>query len=217
LTRHQNHHTGTIEESAAATAAALASRASMQTRGSRSDGEEYSDTKSPMHTASPNDRPSSVSPATMNGGVPGLQRQSSDYYLNAMSNGMTMPPHMRNEMANHSPRSASPVSSHAYMPVNGGRHPLTSHPNPYPLPNTLEPPTVNGSQNGSVSGSPHLQGNGWQSPSHQSLPGAQQPDYSYPDPNTQQYVQNAQNLYYQNTSMHQPSRMGPDLWAQHQQ
>jgi len=218
LTRHQNHHTGTIEESAAATAAALASRASMHGRGSRSDGEDYSDTKSPMGNPSPNDRPNSVSPATMHGGVPALQRQSSDsYYMNAINNGMTMPPHMRNEMANHSPRPVSPANSHAYMPVNGGRQTLTSHPVPYSLPNTLEPPTANGSQNGSVGGSPHLSGGGWQSPSHQSLPGAQQPDYSYPDPNTQQYVQNAQNLYYQNTNMHQPQRMGQDLWAQHQQ
>ena len=227
LTRHQNHHTGTIEESAAATAAALASRASMHTRGSRSDGEEYSDTKSPLGTGSPNDRPSSVSPATINGGIPALQRQSSDYYMSAINGGMTnggmtnggmtMPPHMRNEMANHSPRSASPANSQAYLPVNSSRSSLTSHPTTYPLPNTLEPPTANGSQNGSVNGSPHVTGSGWQSPSHQTLAGAQQPDYSYPDPNTQQYVQNAQNLYYQNTNLHQPPRMGQDLWSQHQQ
>lgn len=216
LTRHQNHHTGTIEESAAATAAALASRASMQTRGSRSDGEEYSETKSPLPTPSPNDRPVSVSPAGMNG-VPTLQRQSSDYYMNAINGGLTMPPHMRNEMANHSPRSASPANSQTYIAVNGSRQPLTSHPTAYPLPNTLEPPTNNGSHSGSSGGSPHLAGSGWQSPAHQSIAGAQQPDYSYPDPNTQQYVQNAQNLYYQNTNLHSSQRLGPDMWAQHQQ
>ena len=189
----------------------------MQTRGSRSDGEEYSDTKSPLPTPSPNDRPVSVSPAGMNG-VSGLQRQSSDYYINAMNGGMTMPPHMRNEMSNHSPRPSSPANAQAYMPVNGNRHGMTSHPTTYPLPNTLEPPTTNNSsQNGSAGGSPHISGSGWQSPAHQSMPGAQHPDYSYPDPNTQQYVQNAQNLYYQNTSMHPAQRMGPDLWAQHQQ
>ncbi|KAK8215336.1 hypothetical protein M8818_001957 [Zalaria obscura] len=225
LTRHQNHHTGTIEESAAATAAALASRASMQTRGSRSDGEEYSDTKSPLPTPSPNDRPVSVSPAL--NGVPHMQRQPSDYYI---MNGMTMPPHMRSELQNHSPRSASPASQ-SYMSVNGssGRPSLTSHPGSYPLPATLEPPTHNGtSQNGSVNGSPHMAGSGWQSPAtHQTMSGAQQPDYAYPDPNMQQYVQNAQNLYYQNANMRRPGSTDPmdayqaqrptqELWAQHQ-
>ena len=189
----------------------------MQTRGSRSDGEDYSETKSPMTGGSPNDRPTSISPSGLNGAIPGLQRQSSDYYMNAMNGGMTVPPHMRNEMANHSPRSASPANAQAYMPVNGGRHPLTSHPTTYPLPNTLEPPTTNGSQNGSVGSSPHISGNGWQSPNHQSLPGAAHPDYSYPDPNTQQYVQNAQNLYYQNTNMHQAPRIGQDMWVNNQQ
>lgn len=218
LTRHQNHHTGTIEESQAATAAALASRASMHTRGSRSDGEDYSDNKSPMATPSTNDRPPSISPATINGPVPGLQRPQSDYYMNAMNGGMTMPPHMRPEMSNHSPRSVSPTNSSAYLPVSTSRHPsMTSHPSAYPLPNTLEPPAANGSQNGSVNGSPHIPGNGWQSPSTHGLQGAQQPDYSYPDPNTQQYVQNAQNLYYQNTNMQPAPRMGQDMWTHHQQ
>lgn len=219
LTRHQNHHTGTIEESAAATAAALASRASMHTRGSRSDGEEYPDGKSPMGTPSTSDRPSSVSPANMSGPIPGLARPQSDYYMGAMNNnGLTMPPHMRPEMANHSPRSASPSNSQAYIPVNGSRHPsLTSHPTGYALPNTLEPPAANGSQNGSVNGSPHISGGGWPSPGHPTLAGPQHTDYPYPDPNTHQYVQNAQNLYYQNTSMPPAQRMGQDLWAHHQQ
>ncbi|KAF4554834.1 Zinc finger C2H2 type domain-containing protein 7 [Elsinoe fawcettii] len=218
LTRHQNHHTGTIEESAAATAAALASRASMHGRGSRSDGEEYSDNKSPMPTPSTNDRPSSLSPAALNGPVPGLQRPHSDYYMSPMNGGMTMPPHMRPEMANHSPRSASPANSQAYIPVNGSRHPsMTSHPNAYPLPNTLEPPPANGSQNGSIGGSPHMPGSGWQSPSHQSLSSAPQHEYSYPDPNTQQYVQNAQNMFYNNSNMQPTQRMGQDMWAHHQQ
>ncbi|KAI4734813.1 hypothetical protein E4T50_14661 [Aureobasidium sp. EXF-12298] len=234
LTRHQNHHTGTIEESAAATAAALASRASMQTRGSRSDGEEYSENKSPMPTPSPHDRPVSVSPAGGMNGVAALQRSTSDYYMNAMNGGMTMPPHMRNEMATHSPRSASPANSHYSMPSSASqaRQPLTSHPGAYPLPSTLEPPTTNPpSQNGSVGGSPHMGGSGWQSPAHQSIGGAQQADYSYPDPNTQQYVQNAQNLYYQNQNMRRPQstdpmdpyhaqrigHVGQELWAQHPQ
>lgn len=199
----------------------------MATRESRSDGEEYSDTKSPLPTPSPNERHSD-SPAGLNG-MPGLQRQTSEYYMNAMNGGMTMPHHMRNEMANHSPRPVSPANSQAYLQVNGSRQSLTSHPGAYPLPNTLEPPTTNGSSaNGSVGGSPHVAGSGWQSPAHQTMAGAQQPDYSYPDPNTQQYVQNAQNLYYQNTNMRRPQgtesmdpyqaqRLGQEMWAQHHQ
>lgn len=162
-------------------------------------------------------------------GVPGLQRQTSDYYMNAMNGGMTMPPHLRAEMQSHSPRPASPANSHYSMPSNASqqRQHMTSHPTAYPLPSTLEPPTTNPpSQNGSVNGSPHIAGSGWQSPAHQSLPGAQQTDYSYPDPNTQQYVQNAQNLYYQNQTLRRPQstdpietyqtqRMPQELWTQH--
>lgn len=190
----------------------------MHTRASRSDGEDYADGKSPMGTPSTHDRPPSVSPATLHGPVPGLQRPPGDFYINAMNGGLTMPPHMRPEMANHSPRSVSPANSQAYLPVNGSRHTsMTSHPNSYPLPNTLEPPAANGSQNGSVNGSPHMPGSGWQSPAHQALTGAQQADYSYPDASTQHYVQNAQNLYYQNTAMPTAQRMGQDLWSHHQQ
>ncbi|KAI7459292.1 hypothetical protein KC364_g10023, partial [Hortaea werneckii] len=85
LTRHQNHHTGTIEESEAATAAALASRVSMGTgrsRGSDDENDYSADGKSPLPQHP--DRPSSVSPAIGMAGVPQLQRQSSDYYLAAM-------------------------------------------------------------------------------------------------------------------------------------
>ncbi|KAI6929890.1 hypothetical protein KC341_g10581, partial [Hortaea werneckii] len=76
LTRHQNHHTGTIEESEAATAAALASRVSMGTgrsRGSDDENDYSADGKSPLPQHP--DRPSSVSPAIGMAGVPQLQRQ----------------------------------------------------------------------------------------------------------------------------------------------
>lgn len=162
-------------------------------------------------------------------GVPTLQRQTSDYYMNAMNGGMTMPPHLRAEMQSHSPRPVSPANSHYSMASNAPqqRQHMTSHPTAYPLPSTLEPPTTNApSQSGSVNGSPHIAGSGWQSPAHQSMPGAQQADYSYPDPNTQQYVQNAQNLYYQNQTLRRPQstdpiesyatqRMPQELWTQH--
>lgn len=193
-----------------------------------------------MPTPSPHHRPVSVSPAGGMHGVPGLQRQPSDYFLqsainNGMNNGlnntMNIPPHMRSEIATHSSRPASPANSHYSMPSNGSgqRQHMTSHPTAYPLPSTLEPPATNPpSQNGSVGGSPHIAGSGWQSPAHQTHPGAQQTDYSYPDPNTQQYVQNAGNLYYNQQAMRRPQstdpieayqaqRMPQELWTQHHQ
>ena len=93
LTRHQNHHTGTIEESEAATAAALASRQSLanqRSRGSDEENEYSADGKSPMPHQP--DRPTSVSPAVGMNGTPGLQRQQSDYYMNVMNSGMAAVP-----------------------------------------------------------------------------------------------------------------------------
>lgn len=160
LTRHQNHHTGTIEESEAATAAALASRVQMSTNRSRGSDEEdgYSgDGKSPLPQQQ--DRAATGSPATGLNGMPQLQRQASDYYMNAMNGGMAaVPPHLRNEMQ-PSPRAQSPQQYP--MPVNGNtpqsRPSLTSNPSSSAhLPQILEPPTTNGQQQtGSGNNSPH--------------------------------------------------------------
>jgi len=175
----------------------------------------------------------------MHGPIPNLTRTATDYYLNAMNgpmasagitngalmngtlthggmngNAMGVPPHLRTELSNHSPRPGSPANSpQVYMSMNGSRNTsLTSLQNSYSMPNSLEPPTANGSSNNSLNNSPSLAPNGWQSPSHAALAAAQQrQDYTYPDAHTQQYVQNAQNLYY-NTAM-QPQRISQDLWA----
>ena len=230
LTRHQNHHTGTIEESEAATAAVLAARGGLPSRGSRGSDEEgdYSaDGKSPMPQAP--DRPPSVSPANGLNGVPALQRQTSDYYMNAMNGGMAVPPHLRNEMQ-PSPRPQSPAQYP--MPTNGQqqRPSLTSNPSSgYNPPQILEPPTNNGQQqSNSGNNSPHMAGTlpGWQSP-HNGIGGNHQNDYAYPDPNSGYNVNTAQMYYQQQQGVQRPHSTGPldyhnqlrgqEMWAQHQQ
>ncbi|KXS94435.1 hypothetical protein AC578_3540 [Pseudocercospora eumusae] len=239
LTRHQNHHTGTIEESEAATAAALASRVQMSTNRSRGSDEEdgYSgDAKSPLPQQQ--DRAATGSPATGLNGMPQLQRQASEYYMNAMNGGMAaVPPHLRNEMQ-PSPRAQSPQQYP--MPVNGNtaqsRPSLTSNPSSSAhLPQILEPPTTNGQQQtGSGNNSPHLNNNnnnpmnGWQSP-HPGMPAnaPQTTDYTYPDPNNHYGVGNvnAAQMYYQQQGVQRPhstqpldyQHQGQPMWAQHQQ
>nr|POE74735.1 zinc finger protein with krab and scan domains 3 [Quercus suber] len=210
LTRHQSHHTGTIEESEAATAAALASRMSMQGQRSRgSDEEDYSqDGKSPMpHHI---DRPSSASPANGMNGLPGqLQRQSSDYYLNAMNSGIAaMPAHLRSEMQ-PTPRAQSPAQFS--MPVTSAqtRSALTSNPSSgYNPPQILEPPTTSAQQqNGIGNSSPHMSTNmGWQSPH-----ATPHDNYStYTTTNGQYNTVNATQMYYQQAAVQQrPHSTGP--------
>lgn len=181
-----------------------------------------------MPQPSPN-RAVSNSPAAGMNGLPTMQRQSSDsYYMNAMNGGMAaVPAHLRTEMGQTTPRSSSPAQYP--MAVNGQqshRPSLTSNPSSnYGPPQTLEPPTTNGQQQGGSAGnSPHMgAAMGWQSP-HHGMTSQQQADYSYPDPN-QQYVQQAGNMYYQAQSMQRPHSTGPmdypnqhpQMWAQHQQ
>lgn len=201
----------------------------MQTQRSRGsdDEDQYSaDAKSPMPQHP--DRPSSVSPANGMNGVPQLQRQASDYYMNAMNGGMAVPPHMRGEIT--TPRSSSPAQHGQYpMPTNGHqshRPSLTSNPSSggYNPPQILEPPTANGQQqNGSGNNSPHIGASmgGWQSP-HNGLGANQTTDYAYPDPNGQ-YNVNTQ-MYYQPQRPHstgpieyQTPMNGREMWAQHPQ
>ncbi|KAI7250091.1 hypothetical protein KC335_g17309, partial [Hortaea werneckii] len=229
LTRHQNHHTGTIEESEAATAAALASRVSMGTgrsRGSDDENDYSADGKSPLPQHP--DRPSSVSPAIGMAGVPQLQRQSSDYYLAAMqqsSMAAAVPSHMQREMG-HS-RSNSPVYAMAAATQAPQRPPLTSNPSSgYNPPQILEPPTANGQQQpGSGNNSPHMSnGMGWQSP-HSAVNGQTTSEYSYPDPNSGYGNVSAAHMYYQQSAVPRPHSTGPmdyrqipqEMWAQHQQ
>ncbi|KAF2841859.1 hypothetical protein M501DRAFT_998059 [Patellaria atrata CBS 101060] len=214
LTRHQNHHTGTVEEAAAATAAALASRASAQSRSTRSDIDEYSEQASPLPTPSPNERPLSMSPAAgMTANVPAMHRQNSDY---AYMGGMNVPPHMRGEIQHPSPRS-SPSLTQQFATAVAGRPSLTSHPSAYGPPQVLEPPTTtNQSQPGSAHGSPHMGAMGWQSPGHQAMgsPAPAPEGFVYPEP---QYPTNGQNMYYQNQNIRRPNSAEPDQYDPRQQ
>ncbi|GIZ45038.1 hypothetical protein CKM354_000822200 [Cercospora kikuchii] len=234
LTRHQNHHTGTIEESEAATAAALASRVSMQggrSRGSDEENDFSGDGKSPLPQP---DRQSTNSPAAGMNGMPTLQRQPSDFYMNAMNGGMAaVPPHMRNEVQ-PSPRAQSPQQYP--MPPNQGtpqqRPPLTSNPSGSynGPPQILEPPTTNGQQQAaSGNNSPHINGaiNGWQSPHNTMSAQHQTTDYGYPDANGYaSHNVNASHMYYQAPTVSRPHSTGPvdynngglrqEMWTQQQ-
>ncbi|KAF2089494.1 hypothetical protein K490DRAFT_37535 [Saccharata proteae CBS 121410] len=221
LTRHQNHHTGTVEEAAAATAAALASRASAPTRSVRSDADEYSETGSPLPTPSPNQRPLSLSPAAGMPVVPAMHRQASDF---AYVGSMNMPPHMRSELQQPSPRSSPSLSSQTYTTMAPQARPtITSHPTGYGPPSVLEPPTsTNHAQPGSANGSPHMANMGWQSPAQQNMPSPGPGDsYTYPEPH---YGASAPNMYYPQPGLRRPNstepneydprqRMAGDMWA----
>jgi hypothetical protein len=199
LTRHQNHHTGTVEEAAAATAAALASRTSVVSR-SRSEADEYSPHGSPLGgTPSPNDRTISMSPSTGIGSIPPpLHRGGSD-----MGYGIPIPNHLRTELQ-PSPRSSPAMTSQPYMTaVPPQRNAMTSHPTSYGPPQVLEPPTHSHTgQSTSANASPHMNTVAWQSPSHPTVPSANPSEgYVYPEP---QYGAPQPNLYYQNSGMRRP-------------
>ncbi|KAL2888405.1 Zinc finger protein with KRAB and SCAN domains 3 [Ceratocystis lukuohia] len=163
LTRHQNHHVGTIEEAAAATAAALASRPNLMKMGRSSDIDPMSQTGSPVSTPSPNQRPMSMSPAMSH--MENRAPSAVDFQQYS-----TMPPHMRSDLSQQ---------PSVYAPLRP-----TSHPTSYgPPPSTLEP-SLDQSQGGNQQGqqqqtqstpgstvnSPHMSSVGsWQSPQHVSV------------------------------------------------
>ncbi len=216
LTRHQNHHTGTVEEAAAATAAALASRPPLGRTGrpTRSDGGEYSHTGSPLSTPSPGPRTMSLSPSAPLPAIPSMPRHHSDFaYMNAGS----LPPHLRSDMRPPSPRSSpavTPTHQHHHLMSMGGRPTInTSHPASYGPPPVLEPPAnlEQRPQSGSTSGSPHMSAAvGWQSPTHMvggmMSPAQAAPDgYGYADqygPAAAALVSTP--LYYPNSNMRRP-------------
>lgn len=202
----------------------MPSMPNQRSRGSDEENEYSADGKSPMPQQP--DRPSSVSPANGMNGLPSLQRQNSDYYMNAMSNGMAaMPTHLRPDMQ-PSPRSQSPAQYPAPMNGMSQRPSLTSNPSSgYNPPQILEPPTTNG-QSGSGNNSPHLSNAmGWNQ-NHNGMNGNQSNEYPYPDPNNN-YAVNPGPLYYQQQGVQRPHSTGPmdyhnpmrgqEMWAQHQQ
>ncbi|MCJ1416569.1 hypothetical protein MMC32_002907 [Xylographa parallela] len=210
LTRHQNHHTGTVEEAAAATAAALASRPSGRMQHTQSESGAYSDTGSARTTPSPGERTLSMSPSSEATQMPMLPRQHSEFsYLHSGS----LPPHMRGDVQQSSPRS-SPSSTSPSLSAYGSNHhnrpSLTSHPSMYGPPPTLEPPThQEHRQPNSISGSPHLSSMGWQSPAHTSMGSPGHVEYMYPEP---PFGAPTPHLYYPNSSIRRPQSTEPDQY-----
>lgn len=169
LTRHQNGHTGTVEEHAVATAAILAQagRSDRPRPQARSEGDHLSQHGSPMTTPSPGHRTMSMSPSL------DMPRHSQASDLQFMQSGGSLPAHLR---------VGSPVSTSS-AGYTGGMRP-TSHPTGYGPPPVLEPNLDHTSQSttSSVGGSPHMNSIGWQSPSHVPTPPHNGSSYVYPDP-----------------------------------
>ncbi|KAI9842626.1 MAG: hypothetical protein M1838_003060 [Thelocarpon superellum] len=200
LTRHQNHHTGTVEEAAAATAAALASRPPIGRPGRpRSDGG-YSQDGSPMSTPSPVPRTLSLSPSAGLLPIPGMHRHATDYSF--MTTG-SLPAHLSRDMHQASPRS-SPTAPTGPLAMGGGHRPPpnTSHPTSFPPPPVLEPPAnADQRQSGSPHGSPHMSNGGWQSPAHGD-------SYLYADPYGSAAAVGG-HLYYPSSHIRRPQSTEP--------
>ncbi|KAL8884654.1 MAG: hypothetical protein Q9215_007346 [Flavoplaca cf. flavocitrina] len=212
LTRHQNHHTGTVEEAAAATAAALASRPPPLTQQTSSEGANYSDTASNTSTPSPGRRNSSISPSTEVPRMANMNRQSVDFSY--MPSG-SLPHHLRHDLQSPSLRSSPSIGSPTLSAYGGPppasnqhRPSLTSHPAMYGPPPVLEPPThPEHRHSGSSGSSPHLSSVGWQSP----IPGMGSPirDFTYPEP---PYGSSAPHLYYPNSNLRRPQSTESDQY-----
>ncbi|EXJ61152.1 uncharacterized protein A1O5_11944 [Cladophialophora psammophila CBS 110553] len=200
LTRHQNSHTGTLEEAAAEVNAKLAPALpqSQSVYGSTSAG------SSRNSTASPADRTLSISP---NSELPpiaiGIQRQGSDYGFLPQTH--SLPPHMRSDFGQNSPRSTPPLTTHSLQNYTSApqQRPTTSHPPAYGPPQPLEPP-ANGTASGSAS--PHLGALVWGSPGSGTLPTPSPLDnYGYPDP-----AYGGHSLYYPGSAIRRPQSTEPE-------
>jgi hypothetical protein len=169
LTRHQNHHTGTISEAAAATAAALAARPSLPRPGrpphspttAQLMGHD-SQTSSAHSTPSPSQRTASLSPATE---LPSPFHRAPEYMYRANGNITSHPLSLlTGDMQPLTPR-ATPTTTPTMpsgMVPGVHRPPPTSNPSYLgALPPILEPSVKTEFQRpGSphMSGSPHLSG-----------------------------------------------------------
>lgn len=187
LTRHQNQHVGTIEEAAAATAAALASRMN-GTKAEGSDADRLSPHGSPVTTPSPA-QSNSMSPSTQLEGA-AMNRHPRDFQQYVANS--SLPAHLRNDLQMGSP--TSPGNN-----FNNGVRP-TSHPASYPPP-ILEPnaDTFFGSPFGGLSpsrsGSPSQNGGGT--------------PFMYPDP--EQPSPNMGQLYYTGAQSRRPQSAEPNM------
>ncbi|KAI1768604.1 hypothetical protein GGR53DRAFT_383302 [Hypoxylon sp. FL1150] len=202
LTRHQNQHTGTVEEAEANTRVILAAHASRTAtaRVARSDGDSGSNRGSPLNTPSPGSRQMTMSPSAEL--VAANAMRNGEY---AFANNGTLPVHMRISISSQSPTSA-PSYTTSMQP--------TSHPTAYAPPPTLEPSIESHqSASGSTGGSPHMGSVGWQSPAHMGSP-----TYSnggngsvYPDPSDQSFLghHGMGQLYYNAASIRRPTSTDP--------
>lgn len=193
LTRHQNHHTGTIEQAAVDPSTKLSADSSASSRHS---------------TESPTDRDLTASPAQELPPLTQMQRSGSDYGY--MPHNPSLPPHMRNDYAQQpSPRSTPLMNgpSLAQFTSNPQSRPSpTSHPNPYGPPQPLEPP-ANGTASGSAS--PHMGPLGWGSPNHEGLPSPSSlGNYAYPDPGF-----GGSSLYFPPHGIRRPQSTEPEDFA----
>jgi hypothetical protein len=135
LTRHQNHHTGTVEEAAAATAAALASRGGGSSRGGRqrSDGEQYSNNGSPMSTPSPGQRNLSASPNSELAPMNSMQRHPAEYSYGMRPTSHPIgygPPSILEPPANMEQRQPGSASGSPHMSSVGWQSPSHNMPSP---------------------------------------------------------------------------------------
>lgn len=195
LNRHQNCHRGTIEEAAAATAAALASSGPKSISQPRSEGDHLSSHGSPMTTPSPGQRNMSMSPSVDLSGAGGMPRHGDVQQY--MQNG-SLPMHLRVG----SPVSASAAAGYGANPIRP-----TSHPTGYGPPSTLEPSLDQQSQSNpaSAGGSPHMSAVGWQSPSHMASPSSQGGGYVYTEPADSYPPNNSMNqMFYGAAPMRRP-------------
>jgi hypothetical protein len=187
-----------VEEAAAATAAALATRSSHPGR-QRSDGEPYSTTGSPMSTPSPLQRTQSASPNSELAPMNHMQRHPQEFqYMNTSS----LPGHLRGEypIQNQPPPTTAPFANNMRP---------TSHPTGYGPPPVLEPPAnLEQRQGGSAGNSPHMSNAGWASPS-QNMPSPSQSNYVYPDPDPYNQAQMGQ-MYYGTSNVRRPQSTEPD-------
>lgn len=224
LTRHQSHHTGTIEQAAAETNAKLSISNSA---GQPSLYGSTTSASSRNSSASPTDRPLSESPnqdMSQLHNMSTMPRHDPAEY-NYMSQTSALPPHLRNDYSNAQNRQtpllngSSLAQQFTNAPQQQRQQHLTSHPvnsqhTNYHPPQPLEPP-ANGTNSGNAS--PHMTALGWGSPSgqvggHGALPSpGMLGDYAYADPNNYPSTQASHhNLYYSSSSIRRPQSTEPE-------
>ena len=131
-----------------------------------------------------------------------------------------IPPHIRGDFQQGSPRSSPGASSPSLSNYNSHPRPsMTSHPNNFGPPQPLEPPANNDHRPPSVTGSPHMTSMGWASP-----PPGSPHEYGYPESNTANFASSMPpHMYFPNSTIRRPGstepenyelkpRIGPDGW-----